>query len=620
MIEFTIIQHYMKIIIILVMIFNNQMYIINGNNNWFQLNEEINSITWDKLLSSINSNNNMPDTIKWSYALKKLTNKRRPVIIKNSPITNWKAMKLWKNTSYITNSIPTVYSVRKSSHPTFVYEDKSRMLGKYVDPGTKTKSFDNYKSTTKYKKVSMPTNKYLNKCGMLEDNNNNGNNKKVKTAIMAKKEVEINNNKKKNKKKANKKRKRKQYYYFSRRLSEAKELDILLQDAEPRTFLQFRNVIDKWNHDNENNTEDKNTINDTTTNNTNNNNEKDSSSTTMMPIGDVHFWLTGTNITASAHYDRDHNFFAQIIGKKRFVIFHPNQWNHLCVHPFYHPRDRQSQYIYYEHDEKIINPETKRFLTQVQENKIKSYGYADLEPGDLLYIPPFWWHRVETLQASIGINTWSKAIETDMSTSLNDLNLPKLLVEAKGKDKAAASSLYLRFIVKHLKLKCNTNAFRIKWNAIAAIDHVSVKKKQTGSPSIYQFIAEIVESRYVKMGLIERMPGFNTCQFWDHGRCPKQHSFNAVELRQLEDHSKKIVDHIIITLNQILRKGDKNGKHSTGIVGLILGDYIERVATFTVGPDRVCPFLRCVSHPLGWERQQLKDRILDWGDDENQEL
>ena len=30
MIEFTIIQHYMKIIIILVMIFNNQMYIING--------------------------------------------------------------------------------------------------------------------------------------------------------------------------------------------------------------------------------------------------------------------------------------------------------------------------------------------------------------------------------------------------------------------------------------------------------------------------------------------------------------------------------------------------------------------------------------------------------------
>ena len=91
------------------MIFNNEMYIINGNNNWFQLNEEINSITWDKLLSSINSNNNMSDTIKWSYSLKKLVNKRRPVIIKNSPITNWKAMKLWKNTSYITNSIPTVY-------------------------------------------------------------------------------------------------------------------------------------------------------------------------------------------------------------------------------------------------------------------------------------------------------------------------------------------------------------------------------------------------------------------------------------------------------------------------------------------------------------------------------
>ena len=101
----------------------------------------------------------MSDTIKWSYVLKKLTNKRRPIIIKNSPITNWKAMQLWKNTSYITNSIPTVYSVRNSSHPTFVYEDKSRMLGKYVDPGTKTKSFDNYKSTTKkYISRQVPSN------------------------------------------------------------------------------------------------------------------------------------------------------------------------------------------------------------------------------------------------------------------------------------------------------------------------------------------------------------------------------------------------------------------------------------------------------------------------------
>ena len=236
------------------------------------------------------------------------------------------------------------------------------------------------------------------------------------------------------------------------------------------------------------------------------------------------------------------------------------------------------------------------------------------------------------MQASIGINTWSSAVETEMSATLNNLNLPEVLVNGKGKQKAAAASLYLRSIVERLKEKCENNAVGIQWDdTVLSDDNDAVKKKKkskqkkkeektaaasTSSLTIYQFINEIVESRYVKMGLIERISGFKTCQFWDHGRCPKQHTFNAVEIRQIKDHSVKIVDHIIIALKQILKRGDKNGIHSTGILGLILGDYIERVATFTVGPERVCPFLRCVSHPMGWKKQELKDRILDWGDNE----
>merc|ERR1712196_223515 len=189
-----------------------------------------------------------------------------------------------------------------------------------------------------------------------------------------------------------------------------------------------------------------------------------------MPIGDVHFWLTGTNITASAHYDRDHNFFAQVIGKKRFVLFQPNRWNQLHVHPFYHPRDRQSQYIYYEHGEHIINAYTKNMINDATKRKIESYGYVDLEPGDLLYIPPFWWHRVETLQASIGINTWSSAVETEMSSTLNDLNLPRILVKGRGKEKAAAASLYLRSIVEGLKERCKSNILSVEWDDIVFSD------------------------------------------------------------------------------------------------------------------------------------------------------
>ena len=333
-----------------------------------------------------------------------------------------------------------------------------------------------------------------------------------------------------------------------------------------------------------------------------------------MPVGDVHFWLTGTNISASVHYDRDHNFFAQVVGKKRFTLFQPSQWDELCVHPFYHSRDRQSQFIYFEHGENIVNINTKKHIEAAKQQKIKAYGHVDLGPGDLLYIPPFWWHRVETLEASIGINTWSAAVETRMSTSLNDLNLPSILTRSKGKDKAAAASLFLRFIMERLKEKCDGKTFPIHWNDMITGTKSGPLSGENGKRSIYDFINNIVESRYVNMGLIERISGFKSCQFWDHGRCPKQHMFNAVELRTIRDHSNMIVDHILLALSQILRKGDAEGIHSKGIVGPILGDYIERVATFTVGPERVCPFLRCVGHPLGWRNQQLKERVLDWGE------
>ena len=42
------------------------------------------------------------------------------------------------------------------------------------------------------------------------------------------------------------------------------------------------------------------------------------------------------------------------------------------------------------------------------------------------------------------------------------------------------------------------------------------------------------------------------------------------------------------------------GVHHDGTVELILGDYLERVATEIVGPARVCPFLRCVRLPTSW--------------------
>lgn len=48
------------------------------------------------------------------------------------------------------------------------------------------------------------------------------------------------------------------------------------------------------------------------------------------------------NVTP-AHYDEQQNFFAQIKGYKRCILFPPDQFECLYPYPVHHPCDRQSQ-------------------------------------------------------------------------------------------------------------------------------------------------------------------------------------------------------------------------------------------------------------------------------------
>ena len=36
---------------------------------------------------------------------------------------------------------------------------------------------------------------------------------------------------------------------------------------------------------------------------------------------------------------------------------------------------------------------------------------AEIGPGDMLIVPPFWFHHVETLEESVSVNVWSDAPE-----------------------------------------------------------------------------------------------------------------------------------------------------------------------------------------------------------------
>ncbi|RXM98599.1 Hypoxia-inducible factor 1-alpha inhibitor [Acipenser ruthenus] len=105
------------------------------------------------------------------------------------------------------------------------------------------------------------------------------------------------------------------------------------------------------------------------------------------------------NVTP-AHYDEQQNFFAQIKGYKRCILFPPDQFECLYPFPVHHPCDRQSQVDF-------ENPDYEKFP-----NFKHVVGYETVVgPGDVLYIPMYWWHHIESLLnggITITVNFWYK--------------------------------------------------------------------------------------------------------------------------------------------------------------------------------------------------------------------
>ncbi|ESO87419.1 hypothetical protein LOTGIDRAFT_220114 [Lottia gigantea] len=106
-------------------------------------------------------------------------------------------------------------------------------------------------------------------------------------------------------------------------------------------------------------------------------------------------------VITPAHYDEQQNFFAQIGGFKRFLLFDPSMFECLYPYPVYHPHDRQSQVDF-------DNPDHERFP-----NFRNLYGQeAIVGPGDVLYLPIYWWHQVESVPnhgMTVSVNFWYKS-------------------------------------------------------------------------------------------------------------------------------------------------------------------------------------------------------------------
>jgi jumonji domain-containing protein 7 len=105
-------------------------------------------------------------------------------------------------------------------------------------------------------------------------------------------------------------------------------------------------------------------------------------------------WLGAAGQRSTIHNDSYHNFNAQIIGVKRFVLFAPDQ--HALLYPDFFHRGMWAS---------PVDPRRPNFDAYPDFAKARGFD-CELTAGEVLFIPRFWWHYVEALTFALNVNRW----------------------------------------------------------------------------------------------------------------------------------------------------------------------------------------------------------------------
>lgn len=118
-----------------------------------------------------------------------------------------------------------------------------------------------------------------------------------------------------------------------------------------------------------------------------------------LPGASPRLWL-GNATRASTHYDMSDNLAVVVAGRRRFVLFPPEQVANLYVGPLEHTVAGQPTSMV-----DLERPDLQRYPRFAE--AARSMLLAELEPGDALFIPSLWWHDVRaTGPLNVLVNYW----------------------------------------------------------------------------------------------------------------------------------------------------------------------------------------------------------------------
>ncbi len=157
----------------------------------------------------------------------------------------------------------------------------------------------------------------------------------------------------------------------------------------------------------------------------------------------VSLWI-GTATRIAAHNDFPDNLACCVAGRRRFTLFPPEQFRNLYLGPIDNtPAGRAVSMVDFHAPDFDRHP---RFAEAIEQAQV-----AELEAGDVLFIPSMWWHHVEGLAPfNILLNYWWRETPRFLGQPQDALNHAILSIrDLPPQDKAIWRELFEHYVFEN---------------------------------------------------------------------------------------------------------------------------------------------------------------------------